>query len=122
MWLDIVKTIGGVINHLIQSNKEKDLRISQLMWDIHLLLEDVIIKFESNEYPHTSCSTMNVLTMSLFDKIKPSLGDKSIYVSNLLKEASNLEKSFNERGTSDIINQLKVASGEFKGFSILLKS
>lgn len=122
MWLDIVKTIGGVINHLIQSNKEKDLRISHLMWDIHLLLEDVIIKFESNEYPHTSCSTMNVLTMSLFDKIKPSLGDKSIYVSNLLKEASNLEKSFNERGTSDIINQLKVASGEFKGFSILLKS
>jgi len=121
MWLDIVKTIGGAINHLIQVNKEKDLRISQLMWDIHLLLEDVISKFESNEYPYSSCSAMKILTDNLFDKIKSSLGDKSEYVSDLLKEPSNLEKNFSERESSDIINQLKVASGEFKGFSFLLK-
>lgn len=121
MWLEIVKTIGEVINHFIKSNKEKNFAVSELMLEIHHLLNDVITKFESNEYPHSSCSTMNILTDNLYQKIKPSLGDKSNYLCNLLQEASNLEKSYNERNSTDIINELKKASGEFKAFSLLLK-
>lgn len=121
MWLDIVKTIGQVINHFINSNKEKKIGASELMLEIHYLLNDVITKFESNEFPHSSCSTMRILTDNLYQKIKPSLGDKSEQLCNLLKEASNLERSFNDRNSTDIIIELKKASGEFKAFSLLLK-
>lgn len=121
MWLEIIKFIGQSINYLINSNKEKNFATSQLMWDIHLLLNDVITHFESNQFPHSSCSTMRILTDNLYKKISPALGDKSDYVCQLLKEASSLEKEFATRNSTDIINQLKVASGEFKAFSLLLK-
>lgn len=122
MWLDIIKVIGEVINHLIKSNKQQDLKMGELMLEIHHVLNDVIDKFEKGEYPHLSCSTMNVLTTNLYEKIKPSLKDKSESVYLLLMEASNLERSFYERNSTDIISELKKASGEFKGLSILLKN
>lgn len=122
MWLEIVKTIGDYIGDIIKSNKEKNLKISELMMDIHNLLNDVVIKLENDEYPHESCGAMRVLTDNLHQKIKPSLKEKADYICNLLANASGLEREFSLRNSTDIINELKSAAGEFKAFSLLLKS
>ena len=98
MWLEIVKTIGDYIGDIIKSNKEKNLKISELMMDIHNLLNDVVIKLENDEYPHESCGAMRVLTDNLHQKIKPSLKEKADYICNLL----SIIKSYNNKELLDV--------------------
>lgn len=122
MWLEIVKITKDLLGDLIKTSKEKKEKVSILLDEISDLLMSVSEDLEKDQYPHSSCSMMRVLTIEFYDKIKFTLDEeKSIYLENLLIQASLLEREFALRKEPETIIKLKEASGEFKAFSKLLK-
>lgn len=122
MWLEIIKMTKDFIGDYIKSDKEDKEKVSVLLNDMSDLLMSVVKDLENDIYPHSSCSTMKVLTSEFYNKIKFILDDdKSVYLEYLLIQSSLLEREFALRKEPDTIIKLNEAAGEFKAISMLIK-
>ena len=121
MWLDVIKFIKDLFTGIIDEDKEKKEKISEILNEISLLLLDVSDKLEVNEYPHYSCSLMSALTDRLYDITKNVIRvEEQDKFFTLLKECSNLERDFYLREELNTIIRLREVSGEIKALSITL--
>lgn len=103
--------------------KEKKEKISEVLLEISLLLDDTADKLSKDEYPHNNCSVMERLSTDLLNSVKEYLPENISYDSahKLLLEASQLEKHFTNRQDGITIPTIQKAAGEFKALSIISK-
>jgi hypothetical protein len=120
--IDICK---NVLDFVIQNNtikKNQKETISNILLEISNILEDTANKLSIGEYPHGNCVVMerlsNNLHFNLIDFVPQDDIDR--LHENLIK-SSNLEKEYANRENPETINSIKIAAGEFKSMSILIK-
>jgi hypothetical protein len=104
-----------------QIRKEKKEKISQILEEISLVLQDTANKLKVDEYPHGNCVVMEKLSLDLEKKLQGEIPDEDIkYLIDGLIQSSKLEKEFSFRKDPETIPEIERASGEFKTMSMLL--
>lgn len=121
MWIEILKYSKEIIQWFISKDQKDREDLSKLFSDISILIIDVAENLEKDTYPYYSCSVMENLSKSLFEKSIGILSEQeSKKFEDLLFHASKLEMEFSRRKEPSVINELKVVAGEFKALSMLL--
>jgi hypothetical protein len=121
MWIEIIKYSKEIVGWFISENRKDKESLSKLFSDISSVIIDVADNLEKDTYPYYSCSIMETLSKSLYEKSVGILSeDESKKFEELLFNASKLEREFARRKELGIINELRITAGEFKGLSMLL--
>jgi hypothetical protein len=121
MWIEILKYSKDIVQFFISKNIEDKQKLSKIYSDISDVIMDVAFNLEKDTYPYFSCSVMESLSKSLYEKSIGILSeDDSRKFEGLLFHASKLEREFARRNEPEVIDELKTTAGEFKALSILL--
>lgn len=101
--------------------KEQKDAIAQALEDISVLLGNVAISLEKDEYPTGSCEAMHALSSQLLAKLYGVIEFRiANELSSLLQEVSNVERMYALKNPG-VIEQIKVASGKFYAASVLVR-
>lgn len=121
MWIEIIKYSKEIVSWFISENRKDKESLSKLFSDISIVIIDVADNLEKDAYPYYSCSVMETLSKSLYEKSIGILSEEdSKKFEGLLFHASKLEREFSRRKEPGIITDLRITAGEFKGISMLL--
>lgn len=102
---------------LDQSNKEI---LSQTLFFISEVLEDTAIALKTDRYPQMNCAALNNLSERLMGVLSNYMAEEdAIYLTSVLKEASEVEKQFSLRKELETIPIIEKAAGEFKAMAAL---
>ena len=119
--IDICKEIVDLLMKNKQIRKEKKEKISKILEEISVILQDTANKLKLDEYPHGNCSVMEKLSLDLEKKLYGEIPDEDIrHLIETLIISSKLEKEFALRKVPETIPMIERASGEFKSMSMLL--
>lgn len=101
--------------------KEQKEAIAQALEEISVLLGNVAISLEKDEYPTGSCEAMHALSTQLLSKLYNVIDFRlAKELSSLLEEVSNVERMYALKNPG-VIEQIKVASGKFYAASVLVR-
>lgn len=120
--IDLCKTIIENLRKEDELNLDLKIRISSVFNKISDILLDTAQKLKSDEYPHYNCVLLEKLSdtlhFHLIDLVEPSVLDN---LHSVLRESSQIEKTFTLRKEPDTIPNLESAAAEFKAMSILFE-
>jgi hypothetical protein len=120
--IDICKNVLDFViqNKTIKNNQKET--ISNILLEISNILEDTANKLSIGEYPHGNCIVMERLSNNLHFNLIDLVPQEDIdRLHDSLLKSSNLEKEYANRENPETIKSIKMASGEFKSMSILIK-
>lgn len=119
--IDACKNIVHLITDVRQQEKEKKMKVSEVLFEISNILSDTANQINNGEYPHGNCVLMQRLAEKLhlvLDGITEPEDNERL--KSILLESSNLEKEYANREDPETIQQLERAGAEFKAMGILL--
>jgi hypothetical protein len=120
--IDLLKSVVDLVVKNKQMKKETKIRIAILLEEISNLLEDTANKLSNNEYPHFNCALMNKMSDHLYFHLTDYIPENQLKeLHDSLRESSQVEKQFANRGEISTIPSIYEAAGNFKAFSLLLK-
>lgn len=120
--IDLCKNIIDLVLRKKELKQDSKLRISEILKEISLILEDTANKLLIDEYPHSNCVVLRKLSDSLhFQLIDYVDVDTLDELHQSLINSSNIEQEFTKRKDYDTIPKILECSGQFKSLSLLLK-
>jgi hypothetical protein len=95
MIIDIGISLFNVTKSL--SGKEKRKNLGDWLHDLGVLVEDIAVKLESREFPHTSCSKMSYMVDHFDEMMTGHLDDTELSnLQKMLNQARNIERLYGE--------------------------
>ena len=120
MIVDIGISLFNVTKSL--NGKEKRKSMGKWMHDLGILVEDISIKLEQNEFPHAACAKMSYMVDHFQDMMTGQLDDKELSdINEMLIQAKNIERLYGELGQltpeerAEKIVALKEIAGTLQG-------
>lgn len=122
--LDIaVNLCKNVVEFIITNKKleeEKKKSLSEILNKISEVLENTAQSLKKDEYPHMNCALLDTLSNKLLSVISDYMTkEDAVRLSQVLKQASEIEKQFSIRNEPDTIPEIERSAGEFKAMSLL---
>lgn len=118
--VDLCKNVIEFIitNKKIEDDKKKSL--SEILNNISEVLDNTAQSLKRDEYPHMNCVILDTLSKKLLEVISKYMSkEDTIRLSEILKQASEIEKQFSIRKEPNTIPELEKFAGEFKAMSLL---
>ena len=119
--IDACKNIVHLIKDVREQEKERKLKVSEVLFEISNILTDTSNQINEGTYPHGNCVLMQRLAEKLhlvLDGITDPEDNEKL--KTILLESSNLEQEYANREDPATIQQLERAGAEFKAMAILM--
>jgi len=126
MGFSLVIDVGkSVLDLLIKGKKlqseEREIT-SKILLQISEIINSTVEKFKKDEFPHSHCQSLSILSQNLHDVLKSHLTpDQSEELLSCLMESAQIEREFASRDDQKTIEALEKAAGTFLAWSILVK-
>ena len=128
--ISILISIGNSLKNLKDKffNSERKKEISEWLYQIGDVVEDIAISLEKGKYPHQTCARMGYITGTFSDVVGDAITSKEEEkLKNLLYSSVNIEKTFGEYMSlggfdkTTYIQELHSISGSILGIADTLK-
>lgn len=122
--LDIaVSLCKNVIDFVVMKNNVDNAKknsITECLNEISDVLIDTANSLEQNIYPHMNCAIMHSLSKKLLVILSDYISEEdAVRLTQVMNEASEVEKQFSLREEPDTIPKIYRAAGEFKAMALL---
>jgi hypothetical protein len=122
MWVNLIlglKDIGKEIKSFRKKEREDLADLLNLVGDLLLEIADA---FEGDEYPYTECATIETMGNSIVKHMTRFLKKENRKdVAELFEPFESLRDEWERRHEAGVIEEMRSAAGEFKGFAALFK-
>lgn len=121
MWSDFIKIISILFVRIDKENIELRDRVSKKLYDIHLLIDEIIIKLKNDEIITNCFPDMSKLTNGIYDDIKNFIRVEEMdKIYKLLNHCSYIDIEFDGTDVDNKIKHLSEVSEEIRILSLQL--
>jgi len=122
IWIPVILALNTISRDMKGLKRADRKDLAALLDVVGNLLGEIADDFQNDEYPHTKCSTVETIGTNVAKHMTRFLAKRHKKdVADIFKPFQSLRDEWERREEPGVIDDMRKAAGEFKGFAILFK-